>query len=332
MQIWQFWNGQKLKEKFVDESEYNDSLNVQNSNKKPHIITTSIEHVAVLESCRQLEKEGFVVTYLPVDEKGQVRAEDVASALRPETILISVMLANNEVGTILPVRPISVELDKYKKQQGRILTNYPYLHTDSSQAPNYIDINLDRLGADMMTLDGSKIYGPKGIGCLIKKSFVPIENILYGGGHEDSLRPGTENVPNIIGFSEALSIASEEREEELYRMSELQKYFIEKLKQEIPNAELNGDLKKRLPNNINICIKGLNAEFAVIQLDEAGVACAAATACKNLLNDFGSYVVEELNPECAKSSLRFTMGRGTMKRDIDFTVDKLRGVLGLQRK
>lgn len=313
---------------------------------KPHLITTKIEHVAVLESFRALEKQGFDVTYLSVNEHGLISEDDVKSAIRPETILISIMLANNEIGTILPLRKIGVTISAYKKQQNRIQTEYPYLHTDASQAPNYLDVNIDRLSVDLMTLDGTKIYGPRGIGCLIAKSYVPIENILYGGAHEFGLRPGTENLSVIVGFTVALEIAEKIRERESTRMFDLQKYFIEKIESEIINAKIseikiNGDLKNRLPNNVNICINGLNSEFAVIQLDEYGVCCAAMTACKNLSGEANSYVVSALSESdsgegdrkkdsfvnCGKSSLRFTMGRGTTKKDVDFAVEKLKKIV-----
>ena len=244
----------------------------------PHIITTNIEHVAVIESCKRLEKEGFEVTYLSVNSDGTISVDDIKRSLRPETILVSVMLANNEIGTIFPIRQIGVEVSKYKKEQNRISASYPYFHSDASQAPNYLDINVDRLGVDLLTLDGSKIYGPKGIGCLIAKSHIPMEPILYGGGQESGFRPGTENVPAIVGFTKALQITTDMQGEESERLKELQDYFIRQLKEEIPKAEINGSIKNRLPNNINICIRGLNAEFAVIQLDEAGVSCAAMLA------------------------------------------------------
>ena len=300
-------------------------------NFRPHIITTNIEHVAVLESCRRLEKEGFDVTYLKVNEKGLIRDEDVKNALRPETVLVSVVLANNEIGTIFPLRQIGVVLDKYKKDQNRIRTDYPYLHTDASQAPNYLPVNIDKLNADLMTLDGSKIYGPKGIGCLVTKSYVPIESILYGGGHESNLRPGTENTSHIVGFTTSLEITEEIKEKETERIVNLQKYFLDKLNQEIPSAVINGDLKNRLPNNINICIPNLNSEFAVIQLDDLGIACAAMTACKNLAGESNSYVVEALGNNCGKSSLRFTIGRETTKKDIDLAIKAIQIVIKLQK-
>lgn len=292
----------------------------------PHVITTNIEHVAVLEVCRRLEKEGIEVTYLPVNGDGLVTAEQVVSALRPETVLVSVMLANNEIGTVLPVRQMGVALRKYKKERGRTVRDFPYLHTDASQAPNYLNVNADGLSVDLMTLDGSKIYGPKGVGCLVKKGYVPTESILYGGGQEDGLRPGTENVANIIGFAKALEISLAMCEKESARLEKLQKYFIDRLEKEFPHATLNGSRKNRLPNNINICIPDLNAEFAVIQLNQAGVCCAAMTACKNLSGDISSYVVNALGDNCGKSSLRFSMGRETKRGDIDFLIRKLKSL------
>jgi len=307
--------------------EIKKNLQKENKDFKPHVITTNIEHVAVLESFKQLEKEGFDITYLPVDKKGLIKDSDVQKVLRPETILVSVMLANNEIGTILPVRQIGVVLEQYKKSQNRIKTDYPYLHTDASQAANYLEINVDQLNVDLLTLDGSKIYGPKGIGCLIKKSYVPIQPILYGGGHEFGIRPGTENVPLIAGFARALEITQKLKEKESARLLELQKYFIDTLSVEVPVATLNGDLNDRLPNNINICIPNLNSEFAVIQLDDLGIACAATTACKNLSSGGNSYVIKALENNCEKSSLRFTFGRETTKKEIKKVIDSLKKIV-----
>jgi len=301
-----------------------------NPQMQPHIITSTIEHVAVLESCRQLEREGFDVTYLPVDNDGIISVEEFRKALRPETILVSIMSANNEIGTIQPVRQIGIEISKYKKGQKRISTTYPYLHSDASQAANTLNINVDRLNVDLLTLDGSKIYGPKGIGCLIVKSYVPIESILSGGGQERGLRPATEHVANIIGFTRALEIVISVREQEKERLRKLQKYFLDKLEKQIPRAKLNGSRTNRLANNINICIDGINAEFTVIQLDEKGIACAAMTACKNLSGEISSYVIESLKNGCEKSSLRFTTGRKTQKSDIDKTIKALRELAGSQ--
>jgi len=302
---------------------------------KPHIITTAIEHVAVLDACRQLEVEGFDVTYLKPDEKGIISPERVIKQIRPETILISIMLANNEIGTILPIRKISVAVKKNKKSENKIVSDYPFFHTDASQAPNYLRVNVDALGVDLMTLDGSKIYGPKGVGILFSKSYVPICPISFGGGQERGKRAGTENVPAIIGFTKALQIASAIRKKESERMKKLQKLFLELLEKEIPSAEINGSIKNRMPNNINICIKGLDAEFAVLQLDEIGISCAAMSACKNLTGGVGSYVVKALTKKndtrnCAKSSLRFSMGRKTSAKDIKLAITALKQIIKSQ--
>jgi cysteine desulfurase len=296
--------------------------------KKMHIITSEIEHPAVLESCKEMEKIGLVdVDYMPVSESGKINTSKIKKYLRPETILISVILANNEIGTIQSIRDISREIKKYKNEMGRRFDELPFLHTDASQAPMYLDIHLDRLGAHMITLDSSKIYGPKGVGCLIKKSYVPMKSITFGGGQEFGVRPGTENVPSIIGFARAFEIANEEREKNYEKVSELQKYFVRQLEEKIPEAKINGTLKSRIPNNINICIPGLNSEFAVIQLDEKGIACSAMTACKSTSEEAKSYVVNALGEDCGTSSLRFSFDKNTKKKEIDYVIEKISDII-----
>jgi cysteine desulfurase len=296
--------------------------------KKSHIITSAVEHPAILESCREIERLGLAeVTYLPVLENGKIDTSIVKKYLKPETVLVTVILANNEIGTIQSVRDIAREIKKYKNENDRRFDEPPYLHTDASQAPLYLDINLDRLGVHMMTLDSSKIYGPKGVGCLIKKSYVPMASVTFGGGQEFGVRPGTENVPSIVGFGCALEIAENEREENYKKVSALQKYFIELLTEKIPNAEINGTIKNRLPNNINICIKGLNSEFAVIQLDEEGISCSAMTACKSSSEEAKSYVVNALGNDCGTSSLRFSFDKNTTKKEIDYVIEKLSAII-----
>ncbi len=299
----------------------------KNKISKPHIITTNIEHVAVLEVCNYLEKNDIEVTYLKANEKGLINSGEIINEIKDNTVLISVMLANNEVGTILPIRDISRKVSKYKKENGLSKKDYPFVHTDASQAPNYLDINVDQLGVDLMSLDGSKIYGPKGVGCLIRKDYINLEKISFGGGQEFGLRAGTENLPLIVGFQVALEKAFQNKDKESKRLQKLQNYFFEEIREKIPQATINGSIKKRLPNNINICIPNLNAEFTVIQLDEMGVACASMTACRNLTELSSSYVVESINPECAKSSLRFSMGKDTVRKDIDRTIQFLAKVI-----
>jgi cysteine desulfurase len=315
-----------IKEKIKNDLEINKTF----TDKKPHIITTNIEHVAVLEACAVLEEEGFDIEYLPVNKDGIITSQQIKKALRPETILVSVMLANNEIGTIFPMREIGNEILKYKKENKRIKESFPYLHTDASQAPNYIDINVDKLRVDMMTLDGSKIYGPKGSGCLIKKNYVPIKSIVFGGKQEFGLRAGTENIPLIYGFALALEKTLKIREQESKRLGKIQKYFFEKIESEIVGAKINGSQKYRLPNNVNLCLPGINSEFVVIALDEKGVSCSAMTACRNLSDNAFSYVVGALETECATSSLRFTMGRNTKKTDVNFVIEKLKQIIEKQ--
>jgi len=249
--------------------------------EKPHIITTNIEHVAVLESCKSLEDQ-FDITYLKVGENGIADSTQVEKEIRSGTVLVSVMLANNEIGTIFPIRDISRVLHKYKKENGLEKNSYPLLHSDASQAPNFLDININRLGVDMMSLDGSKIYGPKGSGVLVKKSYVEIEPITFGGSQEFGLRAGTENLPLIYGFYISLKKTLEIKESENKRLLDLQKYFISELKEKYPEVKINGSVEKRLPNNINICVPGINAEFTVIRLDQLGISCSSMTACRNM--------------------------------------------------
>ena len=303
-----------------------------NPNIVPKIITTEIEHVSVMEPIKFLEANGaglnkVEVIYLKTLPNGQIDIEEFKKVLDERVVLISVMLANNEIGTLLPVRKISAEIKKFKNKIGRAHFDFPYLHSDASQSSCFLNINVNSIGIDMMTLDGSKIYGPKGVGALIRKSYVPLENILFGGNQEFGLRPGTENVPLIVGFAEALKLAEKNREADSARLIILRDHFIEKLLQKFPQVKLNGDKENRLPNNVNICAPGLHAEFAVIKLSVLGVECSSVTACKNISDETRSYVVDALGENCGTASLRFTLGRPTKKGDIDFTLKVLEKVL-----
>jgi cysteine desulfurase len=293
----------------------------------PKIITSEIEHVSVMEPIKFLEASGIEVVYLKTLPNGQIDIEEFKKVLDERVVLVSVMLANNEIGTLLPVRKISAEIKKFKNKIGRAHFDFPFLHSDASQSPCFLNINVNSIGIDMMTLDGSKIYGPKGVGALIRKSYVPLENILFGGNQEFGLRPGTENVPLIVGFSEALKLAEKNREADSARLIVLRDYFIEKLLQKFPQVKLNGDQDNRLPNNVNICAPGLHAEFVVIKLSVLGVECSSVTACKNISDETRSYVIDALGENCGTSSLRFTLGRYTKKGDIEFTLKVLKKVL-----
>lgn len=306
-------------------------LGVLRKYKKGHIISTKVEHPAVLQTLEYAQKEGFHVTLLDVDQEGLISVEDFKKSLREDTVLVTIVYATSETGTIQPISKISREILKYKQKVGRKKEDLPYFHTDASQAGLTLDLNINGLKVDMMTLDGSKIYGPKATGCLIKKSYVEIDPVFFGGGQEKNLRPGTQNVSGIVGFSEALLETFERKEKDNKKFKKLQKYMIEKIKEDFPEVEINGSLKFRLLNNINICVPDLDSEFAVIMLDEMGINCSFMTACKSVGSTNKSEAIKALGKEnCASSSLRFSFGRETTKTDIDKTIKSLRYTIDFQ--
>jgi len=320
-----------LVKKVLHKKENSQKSKVNSENTGVHIISTKIEHPAVLETLEEAKRLGAEITLLDVNEGGLVLIEDIKKALKEETVLVTIGYATNEFGVIQPILKIAREILKYKESVGRGEEDFPYFHTDASQAGLTLDLNVNRLRIDLMTLDGSKIYGPKAIGCLIKKNYVEIDSIIFGGGQEQGIRPGTENVSGIIGFCEALLLTFERKEKNKKHFEELQKYMLEKISKEIPEAEINGSLSNRLLNNLNICIKGINSEFAVIMLDELGINCSAMTACKSLKGNGQSYAIEALGKkDCAGSSLRFSFGRETTKKDIDKAIMALRKMVDFQ--
>ena len=293
--------------------------------KSGHIITTKFEHHAVLNSCKRLEKEGFEVTYLDVGKEGVINPKDVAKVLKPETILVSIMYANNEIGTVQPIREIAKAIRDFKKKNK---SNFPLFHTDACQAPGYLDLNVERLGVDLLTLNGSKIYGPKGIGLLYVKNGINLEPILYGGEQERKLRPGTENVPAIVGLAEALKIADKDREKESARLVKLRDYFIGRLIGEIPKTVLNGHAAERLPNNINVSILDAEGESIVLYLDEAGVACSTGSACTSESLEPSHVILAIGKPHAyAHGAMRFSLGRSTTKKDIDYVMKVLPDII-----
>ncbi len=284
----------------------------------PHIITTKFEHHAVLSPCEFLGKNGFNVTYLEVGEEGIVNPKDVEKSLRPETVLVSIMYANNEVGTIQPIAEI-----------GKLLKNHKAVfHTDACQAAGYLDLDVEKLGVDLMTLNGSKMYGPKGIGLLYAKRGVKLEPMLRGGQQERRMRPGTENVPAIVGLAEALKIAQTEKESESVRVKELRDYFIKRVTAEIPKVFLNGDAEKRLPNNINISVLGVEGEAVILYLDEYGIACSTGSACTSESFEPSHVILSLGKPRAyAHGSVRFSLGKRNTKEEIDYVLETLKGVV-----
>lgn len=290
-----------------------------------HIITVATEHHAVLYPLEALEQWGYEVTVLSVNKEGLVRAEDVIKAIRPETILISVMFANNEIGTIAPIAEIGRQLLRYRKDNK---TNYPYFHTDATQAAGYLDIDVEKTHVDLMTINSGKIYGPKGSGALYVRRGVPLEPVMYGGSQERSVRAGTENVPGIVGFAQALTLAQKMKAKESTRLTKLAEQFYKKLQK--LGAILNGPVigPTRLANNINVHFPGIDGEALVIYLDSLGVMCATGSACTAVARE-PSHVLTAIGKNEAEvlSSVRFTLGRSTTTKDLDFTLQAIKKAL-----
>ncbi len=286
-------------------------------NKGKHIIVSCIEHKAVLDSCKELEKEGFEITYLDVDKEGVISLEQLKSCIRKDTILVSIMYANNEIGTVQPIKEIS------KILKGSIVSN-PIFHCDACQASGALSLDVNDLGVDAITISSSKIYGPKGIGCLYLNKKYSVDPIIVGGGQERGLRSGTENVASIVGFAEALVISEKKRVKENKRLENLREYFLSKILLKIKGVSLNGGLKNRLPNNINISIRGVEGESLVLFLDNKGVYCSTGSACSS--SDLKpSYVLRRigLSSEYSHCSIRLTLGRYTQKNDLNYVVKVL---------
>lgn len=288
-----------------------------------HIITTKFEHHAVLHPMRQLEKDGFEVTYLDVDKFGFVTPEQVIKAIRPDTILISIMYANNEIGTVEPIADIGRALLKYRKEHNTI---YPFFHSDACQAAGALDLNVEKLHVDLMTLNGSKIYGPKGVGILFKRRDIDIQPLIFGGTQELGMRAGTENVPGIIGIAKAFELAAEIKDKEIKRLRNLTSYFWKRIREEIPKVRLNGAEigDKRLPNNLNVSILDIEGEALLLYLDEYGIACSTGSACTSTsLEPSHVLLACGLPYEYAHGSLRFTLGKATTKKEIDYVMKYL---------
>lgn len=299
----------------------------RSSRPKGHIITTVIEHSCVLEACKTLEYEGFDVTYLPVDENGIVNRKNVVEAVRDDTILVSIMYANNEIGTIQPIAEIGKALKQINEGRAKNGQQKIAFHSDACQAAGYLNLKVNDLGVDLLTINGSKIYGPKGVGILYIRDGIMLEPLLRGGGQEKGLRGGTENVAGIVGIAKALELVTLNRAVETKRLSALQKYFFDKLSR-IKDITINGSLENRLPNNVNISIAKIEGESAVLYLDAKGIYCSSASAC-SASSHKPSHVIMALgrSAQDAQGTLRFTMGRGTLKKDIDFTVSELKIII-----
>lgn len=286
--------------------------------KGKHIITTKIEHHAILHTCEYLEKKGFEVTYLGVDKDGLVDLEELKAAVRPDTILISVMFANNEIGTIEPI----AEIGAIAREHGILF------HTDAVQAFGQIPINVDELNVDMLSASGHKLNGPKGVGFLYIRSGLKLRSLIHGGAQERNRRAGTENVPGIVGLEAATTRALRIMEEKTAKETELRNYLIERIEKEIPYCRLNGHRTKRLPGNVNFSFLFIEGESVLIMLDMKGICASSGSACTSgSLDPSHVLLAIGLKHEEAHGSLRMTLSEENTKEELDFVVDNLKEIV-----
>ena len=289
---------------------------IAKANKKRgnHIITSKIEHPAVLETCKQLEKEGFEITYISVDEKGIVNLEELKKSIKPTTILITIMFANNEIGTIQPIE----EIGKIAKE------NNIYFHTDSVQAVGSIKIDVQKLNIDSLSLSGHKFYGPKGVGALYVKTGIPFEKFISGGHQERNKRAGTENVAGIVGIGKAIELAYENLDEYNKKIKELRDYYVKQVEEKIPYIKINGDMEKRLPGNSNISFRFIEGEGLLLNLDLKGICASSGSACTSgSLDPSHVLLAIGLPHEIAHGSLRVSIGKYNTKEEIDYLIENL---------
>ena len=289
-----------------------------NQKKGNHIITSSIEHHAVLNTCKFMEKMGLKVTYLPVDGYGWVDPQDVKKAITDKTLLISIMHANNEVGTIEPI----AEISEIAKEKGI------YFHTDAVQTLGHIPVNVDELGVDLLSASAHKLYGPKGVGMLYIKKGTKIEPFLHGGEQENRRRASTENVAGIVGFGKACELAGRDMEGEGWRLSFLRDKLIRGILEKIEFTQLNGHPARRLPGNVNVSVKYVEGESMLLKLNAKGICASSGSACTSSILE-PSHVLTAMGipPDVAHSSLRFTLGRENTEADVDFVLEVLPGIV-----
>jgi len=301
-----------------------------NQKKGNHIITTSIEHHAVINVCKFLEKRGFKVTYLPVDKDGLVDPLEVKRAITDKTILVSVMHANNEIGTVEPIE----EITEIAKEKG------VYFHTDAVQTVGHLPLNVDKMKVDLLAMSAHKLYGPKGVGALYIRRGIKIVPFLYGGEQENKRRASTENIAGIVGLGEACSLAQKDMAEEEERLPYLRDKLIEGILERIKNSRLNGHPKKRLPGNVNVSVEGVEGESMLLNLDLVGVCASSGSACtSSILEPSHVLMAVGISPEVAHSSLRFTLGKESNEEDINYVlkvlpeiVEKLRSISPIYQK
>lgn len=290
--------------------------------KGKHIITSKIEHHAVLHTCEYLEKHGYEVTYLNVDENGLISLEELKKSIRPDTILISIMFANNEIGTIEPI----AEIGKIAKEHDIIF------HTDAVQAFAHVPIDVEAMNIDALSASGHKFNGPKGVGFLYLRSGIKIQPLIHGGAQERGKRAGTINVPGIVGMGKAAELAEKEMDARITKETEIRDYLIQKIKDNIPYVKLNGDEKKRLPNNVNFSFRFVEGESLLLMLDRAGICGSSGSACTSgSLDPSHVLLAIGLPHEIAHGSLRLTLSEETTKEDADYVIEQLQNIIGKLR-
>ena len=286
--------------------------------KGRHIITTKIEHHAILHTCEYLENKGFEITYLDVDSDGRISLEELEKAIRPDTILVSVMTANNEIGTVEPI----AEIGRIAHEKGTLF------HTDAVQAYGHIPINVDDMNIDMLSASGHKFNGPKGIGVMYIRKGIKIRSFIHGGAQERGRRAGTSNVPGIVGIGKAAALADKTMNERIKKEVKRRDYLISRIENEIPYAKLNGHRTDRLPNNVNFCFRFIEGESLLILLDQQGICASSGSACTSgSLDPSHVLLAIGLPHEIAHGSLRLTLSDETTKEEIDFVVDELKKIV-----
>ena len=289
-----------------------------NKEKGKHIITSKIEHHAVLHTCAFLEQNGFEVTYLDVDENGLIRLDELEKAIREDTILISIMFANNEIGTIEPIK----EIGELAKKHGIIF------HTDAVQAYGHVPIHVDELSIDLLSASGHKIAGPKGVGILYIRESVKIGSFIHGGAQERGKRAGTHNTPGIVGFAKATALAAQRQEHNAKKECALRDYLIERILKEVPYSRLNGHRTRRLSNNANFCFRFVEGESLLLMLDQKGICASSGSACTSgSLDPSHVLLAIGLPHEIAHGSLRLTLSASTTKEDIDVTIEAIKTIV-----
>lgn len=307
-------------------------LNSRNS-KKPHIITSAFEHHCVLDSCKAVEKEGLAeVTYIKPGKDGVIKTGDIQKEIKPNTILVSIMYVNNEIGTLQPIEKIGKTIKKINARKNA--TDFKIVfHTDATQAVNYFNCNVEKLGVDLLSMSAHKIYGPKGIGMLYVRKGTTIKKIQDGGDQEYKLRAGTHNVPNIVGLSKAIEMIQKNQTKDSKKIQELRNYLIGKVLKEIPDTMLNGSKIYRSPNNANFSFRDVEGEGLLLSLDMEGIACSTGSACSSgALSPSHVLLSIGLKAEQAHGSLRMTLGKYTTKSEINTAVKKLKTVIERLRK